>query len=194
MNTISSRGEIHHTKNHTHNHISSRMAKTQSLSISQNQNHLHSRFQNNHSSSNTHSSSKKQKKGCFKSLCPPFTSSYANEIHQWNESQRKFMIKIACLTVIAQKVCLILLIVILLLDEQRLKYSELAEIYPMGDEGNNKFTGNSFLVIFQFLIGMALLFSSFCMIHKGSRCTSFLLPWFCTVGLLLELPIKPVLP
>ena len=104
------------------------------------------------------------------------------------------MVKFACLTVIFQKICLIVHLFFMMSDKKRHNYKEIEDKYEEGDEGNNKYTGNAFLVILQFLIGIALLFSSFCMIHKRARCTSYLLPWLCTLGVMLEIPLKPVLP
>ena len=103
------------------------------------------------------------------------------------------MVKFALLAIIVQKMCLIVHLFVLMSSEERTKYDELQEEYP-SDGLNDNFTGAAFLVILQYLIGIALLFVSFCMEHKKVRFSSYIIPWLCTLGLMLELPINPVLP
>ena len=103
------------------------------------------------------------------------------------------MVKFALLAIIVQKMCLIVHLFVLMSSEERTKYDELQEEYP-SDGLSDNFTGAAFLVILQYLIGIALLFVSFCMEHKKVRFSSYIIPWLCTLGLMLELPINPVLP
>ena len=65
--------------------------------------------------------------------------------------------------------------------------------YPLETDGDD-YNGNAFLTILQYIIGVAIFLIAFCLVHKRSRVAPYLMPWLFTVGLLLELPLKPVFP
>ena len=123
-----------------------------------------------------------------------FCPVYAPDVHANSMEQHITMVKFACLLMIAQKICHILHLFFLMSDKKRRSHSELVEAYPLEVDGDNDFNGNAFLIILQYLIGVTIFFVAFCLVHKRSRAALYLMPWLFTIGLMLELPLKPVLP
>ena len=96
------------------------------------------------------------------------------------------MVKFACMTMVAQKICHILYLLFLIMSDKNRQSLEF--------DGSTDLNSDAIPIILQHCIGVAIFIGAHFLVHKRSCAAQYFVPWFFTIGLLLELPLKPVLP